>query len=490
MPIGIETYEVLAKECYYVDKTELIEKIDAFPSTSVVLVARPRRFGKSTALSMIRCFFETGEDPAPYFEHTYIQSKGGAIWEKRGKYPVITLNFKNLHPASFPELLRELSEVIRLEYARHPEILECPLQEADRDFVSKVGKGELDAIDLGHSLSTLIRLLCQAHGENVIVLIDEYDGLIQEAAGDSQFYESAIRLFQTFYGTALKGNPMLRFCLLTGVFEIAKDSLTSSLNNPAVFTVLDDGLSPYFGFTEEETKALLEEVGYGEKLQEALSWYGGYRFGNSRIVNPWSIIQFLSKSGRLGAYWTNTSRNSLLERVIFRSESSAESLRALLSDNGGLSAAIEPTITYQDLNDSTSALVSSLTFLGYLSVVEEMDVGIYRVRLPNKEITSIFQKEIIDHYFRSSSYDLVFDFRKAFSSGDGETMQKVLETSLLSTINYPGFGSEGLYQGMILCLLAIAYRDATVEAEPPSGKGRCDILLKPRNGGDVCVCIE
>ena len=491
LPTGIETYEVLAKECYYVDKTEFIEKIDAFPTTSAILITRPRRFGKSTALSMVKCFYEKGEYYSEdIFDDTYIKRKGGAIWKQRGRYPVIYLNFKNLSPLNFEDLKKELGDALRLEYARHPEIKAIPLDASDSDYINKVESNSLDHIDLGHGLSNLIRFLECAHSEKVIVIIDEYDGLIQEAASNSEFYDKSIALFKTFYGTALKGNPRIRFSLLTGVFEIAKDSLTSSLNNPSVYTVLDDGFSKYFGFTEEETKAFLSYFGYEDKYNDALAWYGGYHFGSSTIINPWSLIRFIANSCKTGPYWTNTTRKTILSKVLFSSFKNNRSMLLLLKENGGVTCPIDQTITYQDLEHSETAFISILTLLGYLTPMTEIDIGVYRLQIPNKEVEIIIQREILSHYFSAEGFDILFDFKTALSTGDGAKIKSILEKTILPAINYPGFGSEALYQGMILSLLSLTHKEAIIDVELPSGDGRCDILVQPKNPNMAGMCIE
>lgn len=491
LPIGVDTYETMATECYYVDKTSFINEIDSYPTTSVILFTRPRRFGKSTALSMVRCFYETGKgDPSKYFEGTKVMATGGETWSRRGTFPVVSLTFKTLSPSSFQEMLRAVSHTMRLEYSRHQELLEYPFDEADASYLKKALTESLDPFELGQSLSTLIRLLSKCHSKKVIVLIDEYDNLLQEASFDSSFYNEALRFFQSFYGTALKGNENLRICLLTGVFEIAKDSLTSSLNNPIVFTCLDAECSSYFGFTKEEALFLMKELKQEEKLNEALAWYGGYRFGNTDIINPWSLIQYLSKQCKARPYWTNTSRNASLSRIIFSTEDSKAVLAGLLSKDDGVISPIDRTSTYIDGAQDKSSLLTTLVFLGYLTADEEVDIDTYHIKIPNKEIASIIQKEVVARFFSETGDDVVYRFRKALSSGNEKEIEEILKQSFLSNINYPGFGNEGLYQGIVLSLVAIAYRDAIVDAELPTGAGRCDIMISPKNNQNVGICIE
>lgn len=490
LPLGIENFPEIAKDCYYVDKTLVIRDILQLPKTSVLLFTRPRRFGKSLLLSMIQTFFEkSSTDPDVYFHFLKIAKENPKIYNQRGQYPVISLSFKDDYGTSFEEILSRSKHILALEYARHEDILGSDLlSDQERKYFQGIESENLDAVNTSYAISALLMMLEKCEKQKPILLIDEYDTPIQSAY-ENGFYKEAIDFFKPLYGQALKGNRSLSYSIITGVLEIAKESLFSGLNNLNVSTILDDSHDDLLGFTLEETRELLKYFSLDDKLDEVKKWYGGYTFGQKEIINPWSVLKYI-ESRKFAPYWVNTSSNSILGTLIINEDLTlGDTLSRLLSGERA-NALINSSFTYSDIKNNRGVLLSFLAFLGYLSARSSSVYGIYSLSIPNEEILLIFQNEIISRLYQDNGADLIIDFSKAFQTGDEKEIERLLKTTLLSSLSYYDFNYEKTYQIMILTLLTLTFENAEVKSEVNSGEGRCDILVIPKNRSRTGLVIE
>ncbi|MCD8201858.1 MAG: AAA family ATPase, partial [Clostridia bacterium] len=337
------------KKSYFVDKSLLIkEMIDT--GAEVTLITRPRRFGKSLNLSMIKTFFEkTEEDNSVYFKDLKIWDCGEKYRSEQGKYPVIHMNLKDPKGKSWEKLYSDIKTEIVREYARHPE-LDGNVEKLLRPTYDRIVSGTGSESDYNESLRLLSDLLYKYHKVKPVILLDEYDHPIQEAV-DGGYYDDAIDFFKPFLSKALKDNGSLSFAVVMGITRVSKEGIFSGLNNPDVSSVLSDEYSQYFGFTDEEVNKILEECGCSKKKSEVRKWYNGYRFGTGRtqIYNPWSVLKYIKEKCKAEAYWVNTSENSIIGSMLdFASDKVVKNLNILLS-GGNIEESIDENITYREL---------------------------------------------------------------------------------------------------------------------------------------------
>jgi hypothetical protein len=489
LPLGIEDYKTVSIDCYYVDKTLLIKDMVDMPTGAAVLFTRPRRFGKSLALSMLEAFFERGEDNRKYFEGKAILSADSHYLDCLGRFPVIRLVMKNVQGADYPHLVEKLKSAIEKEYRRHEEILkgDC-LNGKDKAYFSAIENGTASEEDYSSSLERLSYFLSVSYQEKVVILIDEYDSPIEEGR-ENGYYQQAIALFRSFYGEALKSNSAVKIAVLSGVMQVAKESLFSGLNNLVVDNITTPRFSECFGFTEQETKDILAYYHHPDDFSKVKEWYGGYRFGGKSIINPWSVLSFLYQ-GVYDTYWTNTGKNSLIGDILMKASPSVLSvLSGFLSGENSLHK-INTAVDYGDLSSSTDTLVSFLAAAGYLGLKEKVDDLMYQVGIPNREVKEGFAREIKERCVAPESISGFYSLKTAFLSGNEEDVSKALESVLLSSFSYFDFGDEKNYQVMVLALAALLFDNCLVKSEVNTGTRRCDILLSPRNEHQLGAVIE
>ena len=314
--VGNTSYVEISSECYYVDKTLLIrDLID--DHNMVTLFTRPRRFGKTLAINMLKTFFEkTEEDTSKYFIDKNIWRCGQKYRALQGTYPVIMLTFKDVKFDNWQDSLEAIRLVLKDEYKRHPELMESIAMGADdKDYLSRMEKGALSDVEYSRALLNLTRMLAAHHGRKVIILIDEYDTPIQQGFTRG-FYQDVIAFMRNFLSGGLKDNTSLAFGVLTGIMRVSKENLFSGLNNLTVNTVLDEKYSCYFGFTGDEVQKMADYYGKSDGMQEIRKWYDGYRFGQSEIYNPWSVTSYFANDGQAKTFWANTSDNEIIREVL------------------------------------------------------------------------------------------------------------------------------------------------------------------------------
>jgi hypothetical protein len=362
------------------------------------------------------------------------------------------------------------------------------LSDDDKNYFMSIVKKNADDVDFTSSLRKLSHLLSLFYKKRVIILLDEYDAPI-ECDRVNEFYQDSISFFRPFYGEALKGNDDLRFAVVTGVLQVAKESLFSGLNNLLVNSITGSGFDQYFGFTEKETNDLLSYYGKGDRVLEAKTWYGGYRFGETAMFNPWSILSF-ARFGVLEPYWTNTGENSVLGELIGKSdERTLSSLNEVLS-GGTVFVNVDTSINYREMSFTKDALFSFLVATGYLSCIERVDGTTFKVALPNKEVDEAFEREIKTRFIPLEKNDYYFSLRDAFLSGDSKRLSKCVEYVILSSFSSFDFSDEKNYQVLALTMSAIFFDECIVKSAVNEGNGRCDIMISPKNEGGIGSVIE
>ena len=401
LPIGISDYIRAQSEYYYVDKTLLIKEfLDKKPLVS--LFTRPRRFGKTLNMDMLRVFFEISkEDTSVYFKDKAIWQCGREYTKHQGQYPVIFLTFKDVKFDSWEATIDKIRGLLQVEFGRHLELKESDkLAEYEIEYFSKILEAKANEVELTSSLENLSRMLFKHYGKAPIIIIDEYDTPIQEGYAED-FYDAIIRFMRNFFSGAYKDNKNLSYGFLTGILRIAQESIFSGLNNLTVNSVMDEDYDRFFGFTYPEVHQMMKYYGVSDKDEELKDWYNGYRFGNTEIYNPWSVINYISKGCIPQAYWVNTGKNEILEDVLKSATYDvAEKLYALLQGERVI-ARIDQNVVYRSLSEDTENIYSLLLVAGYLKALtkELQGDGSYlcEVSIPNREIAAVYKNEIFSH---------------------------------------------------------------------------------------------
>lgn len=398
IPIGISDFKVLIENgYYYFDKTKFIPNIiEEFGKS--LLFTRPRRFGKTLNMSMLRYFFDirNAEENRNLFKNLYIEKTSNI--EYQGQYPIIYLSLKDLKLNSFEETIEEIKNLIAELYEEHIYILEN-LSSFNKNIFNHVLNRNANMVELRNSLKFLSKILKDFYGKNVVLIIDEYDTPIVSAY-EYGYYDEIITFFRPFLSSVLKDNEHLQMGIMTGILRVAKEGIFSGLNNLSVYTILDDKYSDFFGLTENEVEKSLLDFQMDYRIDEVKSWYDGYKFGETEIYNPWSILNFLS-SKKLESYWINTSDNFLIKKILGNSDDSIrEELREIFNYRF-IEKSIDKASNMLDVNN-TKEIWQLLLFSGYLTIGKKTETTIdsYLLKVVNKEVHNFFQKTFIDNYFK------------------------------------------------------------------------------------------
>lgn len=493
-PVGITSYKEASGECYYVDKTLMIKDI-IDDHNKVYLFTRPRRFGKTLAMDMVRTFFEkTGEDTSVYFRNRKIWSAGEKYRNMQGKYPVVFLSFKDVHQSSWEEMYQSLYFSIKESYLYHIELLKSDrLNEFDRDFFRSVAGSAASATEVQFALEKLTSMLARHYGQKVIVIIDEYDTPIQHSYMCG-CYEEAVTFMRNLFSAGLKDNGNLAFGIMTGILRIAKESLFSGLNNLTVNTVMDQSYAGYFGFTGEEVSEMASYYRKGEKLSEIRSWYNGYLFGDTEIYNPWSVISYFAGGCSLQAFWARTSGNGMIGQLIRNaSPETYESFSALMQGKA-VEAVIDTDIIYPEVSGDPDMICSFLLSAGYLRAADtSYDIAgspVCRLEIPNLEIKSIFRKEILNQYSAVFTGSLLRDFVQGIRSGDSRLLTETIQKYLLQSASVYDTAYESFYHGTVFGMLAVMSDAYYISSNRESGEGRFDVQLEPRDKKQAGYILE
>lgn len=496
LPIGISDYVRAQSEYYYVDKTMLIKEfLDKKPLVS--LFTRPRRFGKTLNMDMLRVFFEiSDEDTSRYFMDKNIWKCGAQYQAHQGKYPVIFLTFKDVKFDTWKATIDKIRGLLQEEYGRHQELLiSDKISQYEKEYFSKILDATANEVELTSALERLSKMLATHYEKSPIIIIDEYDTPIQEGYS-KDFYDEIISFMRNFFSGAFKDNKNLSYGFLTGILRIAQKSIFSGLNNLTVNSVMDEEYSQFFGFTSDEVKVMLEYYNMSDKENELKDWYGGYRFGNEEIYNPWSVINYISRGGIPQAYWVNTGKNEILDDAMRTStDDIAERLHALLQGESVI-ARIDQNVVYRSLAEEPSNIYSLLLVAGYLKTQKkELQAdGAYlcEVSIPNKEIASVYKNEILSYFLQIGviTRTTANKIAESLYANDYKKLQKAIAEYLDKSISLYDGGAEGFYHGLMLGLIALMDNQYKIKSNRESGDGRYDVCLIPRGKRYPGIILE
>lgn len=480
LPIGVSDFKSATTNYYYVDKTLLIRDfLNAIPMVS--LFTRPRRFGKTLNMDMLRVFFEkTPEDTSIYFKDKYIWQCGDYYTKHQGQYPVIFLSFKDVKCSSWQETFQKISKLISLEFMRHNELESSSvLSSYEKEQYHRFASENINEVDCQMGLQLLSLLLHKHYDKECVIIIDEYDTPIQQGHL-CDFYNEIVDFMRNFFSGGLKDNPHLAFGFLTGILRVAKESIFSGMNNLKTNSILDNNYSSYFGFTNEEVRDMLAYYDYEDKYQEICEWYDGYRFGNSEIFNPWSVINYISDQCFPKAFWQSTGSNDIIGEIIGTATPEInENLYKLFCGNT-VTTYVDTSVIYPEVQSNPNSIYSFLLVAGYLKVAEiyPQNDGNYMcdVAIPNKEILYVYEKEVLN---RTNQNNVSISIHQAIFSKDTSKLQSLLEDFMLKSISTMDGASEAFYHGMMLGLCAVLGSQFKVRSNRESGLGRFDIELLP-----------
>ena len=484
LPIGVSDFKLATTGYYYVDKTLMIRDfLDKKPMVS--LFTRPRRFGKTLNMDMLRVFFEkTNEDTSVYFKDKQIWQCGDYYTKHQGQYPVIFLTFKDVKSMTWEETFQKIRRLISLEFIRHNELETSSVLTAyEKEQYHLLAKDSGDEVDCQMGLQLLSLLLHKHYGRECIIIIDEYDTPIQQGH-TCNFYPEIVNFMRNFFSGGLKDNPHLAFGFLTGILRVAKESIFSGMNNLKTYSILDDGYSSYFGFTEKEVKDMLRYYGKDDKYNELSEWYDGYRFGNTEIFNPWSVINYISDNCFPKAFWQSTGSNEIIGEIIQTAtpEITKDLYKLLCGEK--IAAYIDTGVIYPEVQNNPYSIYSFLLVAGYLKVanIYPQSDGNFMcdVAIPNKEITFVYEKEVLN---RTNQNSLAISISQAIFSKDTQKLQALLEDFMVKSISSIDGANEGFYHGMMLGLCAILGNRYKIRSNRESGLGRFDIQLMPLTKG-------
>ena len=492
LPIGISDYRIASTEYYYVDKTMLIKDfIDERPMVS--LFTRPRRFGKTLTMDMIRTFFEIAdEDTSIYFKNKKIWACGDKYQQYQGKYPVIYVSFKDIKNSNWNDTFKSLARVIRMEFLRHKELAHSD-KITDHSYYNHIVNQEATQTDYEIAFLKLSQMLHEHYGVAPIIIIDEYDTPIVQGYFKG-FFNQIVDFIHNLFAYSLKDNKHLSLGILSGILQILENSSLFCLNNLTINSILDNKYSEYFGFTPSEVKEMTKYYQIEEKYPEICEWYDGYQFGESEIFNPWSVINYIRNDCKPRAYWQFTGNNEIIGEILeVANETIYEKLNQLLQGKSFLTY-IDTNVIYPQMTTNPSSIYSFLLVAGYLKAIKSDSsyAGDYmcEVALPNKEIMFVYNKEILQklgNIFQPSS---TIAIAEAIYKGDTLAFKNHLETLLMQSVSYFDTVGENFYHGFVLGLCATLDNRYFVSSNKESGNGRYDICLSPKTNNLPGIIIE
>ena len=458
LPIGVSDYKDACTDYYYVDKTMMLKDfMDERPKVS--LFTRPRRFGKTLNMDMFRTYFEKADaDTSIYFRDKKIWKCGDRYRSQQGKYPVVFLSFKDIKYATWEETYQAIKQLIAQEFRRHNLLAASnTLSDYERNDFQKLAIGAGSEVDYQMSLQTLTLLLHKHFGIAPIIIIDEYDTPIQQGH-NSGFYDTVINFMRNLFSGGLKDNPHLSYGFLTGILRVAKESIFSGLNNLKVNSILDERYSEYFGFTSAEVREMAKYYGKLNKYLEIRDWYDGYRFGNTEIYNPWSVIGYFSNNCKPRAYWQSTGSNDIIREVLASATPEIMERLELLMKGQSFVTHVDTSVIYPQIQSDPSSIYSFLLVAGYLKAVRcDQSIGedyMCEVAIPNKEISYVYSKEILSQFDSIIPRSASTALQEAIFQFDTVALQNTLENFLLQAISFHDAANEAFYHGLVLGMCA------------------------------------
>ena len=484
--IGLSDFkELIEEDFYYFDKTKFIDEI-VKDGAKVKLFTRPRRFGKTLHMSMLKYFFdvEKKEENGKLFKDLYIEKTES--FKEQGQYPVIFLSLKDLKAATWEIMEKDIKSTVASLFLEY-EDLYYELGEFDKPLFKKIATKEEGIENLKEALKVLVKILYKKYNQKVVVLIDEYDSPLASAYING-YYKKAKDFFKTFYSTVLKDNNYLQMGVLTGIIRVIKAGIFSDLNNLRTYTILSDDYTDSYGLTEEEVEKSLNDYGIGQEISKVKDWYDGYKFGDSEVYNPWSILNFLQDK-ELRAYWVDTSGNDLINNVLKMKNKNIITALERLFNGEGLRQNLSGT---SDLSKilSNDEIWELLLFSGYLTIEEKIDQDNYILRLPNKEVKSLFRKTFIETYIaRGSKLSFLME---SLVENKIEDYEENLQEILLTSVSYNDTkkGNEAFYHGLIMGMGLYLEGEYITKSNIESGLGRYDFLIEPKNKSKRAFIME
>lgn len=493
LPIGVADYRLASTEYYYIDKTLMIKEfLDERPMVS--LFTRPRRFGKTLNMDMLRTFFEkTAEDTSVYFRDKAIWQCGERYRSYQGKYPVIFLTFKDVKFTTWQETFQSIRELIAKEAYRHIELKDSDRCDAfDKKAFLRLQQGNADETELANALADLSLALHKHYGIAPIIIIDEYDIPIQQGYMQG-FYDKVILFMRNLFSGGLKDNKHLSYGFLTGILRVAKESIFSGLNNLVINSVLDNKYSEYFGFTASEVQQMAAYYGVADKYAELCAWYDGYRFGRTEIFNPWSVINYFNSGCEPRAFWQTTGSNDIIGEIIGVADAEIYERLTSLVNGRSFVTYIDTSVIYPQIKSNPSSIYSFLLVAGYLKVLKTVPAFsgdfMCEVALPNKEIAYVYNKEILQKLDKLIPMAAAISMQEALYSADSQKLKAVMQSLLANSVSSFDTAGENFYHGFMLGLCALL-SNAYVTSNREAGDGRYDIQLMPKNVALPGILIE
>ena len=480
LPIGVSNFkDIIEKNYYYFDKTKFIENI-LEDGSQVKLFTRPRRFGKTLNMSMFKYFFDVKnkDENRKLFEGLHISKS--EYFDMQGNFPVISVSFKKYQEKDWKNGFDMIKDIISGLYDEF-EFVKEKLSARKKKKFDSILMEEANLANWKNSLADLSNYLYDFYGKKVIVLIDEYDQPIINSYIE-EYYDETIDFFKSFYGAVLKDNEYLEMGVMTGILRVAKENIFSGLNNLEVHTILDDEFTEYFGIMENEVEKSVEDFGLEYELKDVQKWYNGYLFGNRKVYNPWSIVNFL-KNGKLKPYWVNTSGNALIKLYLKKLRDSIFDDFTKLLDKKNILKIINDNMTFGNLEANFEKNIWNLFFhSGYLTLAEKYNENDVYLKIPNEEILKMFSEMFIEVYF--DDYEKFLYMSDALRKGDISNFKKYLKEILLENtgiFDVSGTYKEQFYHGLMLGLVLILKNEYEITSNNFAGKGRYDLLLRPKN---------
>ena len=493
LPIGVSNYRLASSEYYYIDKTMMIRDfIDERPM--VTLFTRPRRFGKTLNMDMLRTYFEKSDkDTSVYFRDKKIWTCGQKYRDYQGKYPVIFLSFKDVKFNTWEETFAAIRDIFAKEVQRHKELrISDRCDEYSKKVYEKLADGKVSEVELSSALLDLSRMLHKHYGIAPIIIIDEYDTPIQNGYV-KDYYDKVILFMRNLFSGGFKDNPHLSFGFLTGILRVSKESIFSGMNNLSINSVLDNKYSAYFGFTADEVMDMAEYYGVADKYDEICQWYDGYRFGKTEIFNPWSVVNYFSNECEPRPFWVSTGSNDIIGEVLAEADEEIYNRLTSLVNGGTFTTFIDTSVIYPQIRSNPSTIYSFLLVTGYLKVLKTTPSFsgdfMCEVALPNREISLVYNKEILQRLENLIPSSTAISIQEAIFSGDYARLKTQIQTLLTQSVSSFDTAGENFYHGFMLGLCALM-SGFFVTSNRESGDGRYDIQLKPVQKGLPGILIE
>ena len=493
LPIGVSSYCLASSEYYYIDKTMMIRDfIDERPM--VTLFTRPRRFGKTLNMDMLRTYFEKSDkDTSVYFRDKKIWDCGQKYRDYQGKYPVIFLSFKDVKFNTWEETFAAIRDLFAKEVQRHKELrVSDKCDEYSKKIYEKLADGKVSEVELSSALLDLSKMLHKHYGIAPIIIIDEYDTPIQNGYV-KDYYDKVILFMRNLFSGGFKDNPHLSFGFLTGILRVSKESIFSGMNNLSINSVLDSKYSAYFGFTADEVMDMAEYYGAADKYEEICQWYDGYRFGKTEIFNPWSVVNYFSNECEPRPFWVSTGSNDIIGEVLAEADEEIYNRLTSLVNGGTFTTFIDTSVIYPQIRSNPSTIYSFLLVTGYLKVLKTMPSFsgdfMCEVALPNREISLVYNKEILQRLENLIPSSTAISIQEAIFSGDYARLKTQIQILLTQSVSSFDTAGENFYHGFMLGLCALM-SGFFVTSNRESGDGRYDIQLKPVQKGLPGILIE